>query len=103
MPITVVLGTVRYQRCALVQNCAEKLKIELLFLPTYSPNLNLIERLLEVRQKAVPLRQVEIAGPLLLVDDVLDSGWTMTLGSALLRQAGSGPVYPFALATTTAK
>ncbi|MBK7953689.1 MAG: transposase [Candidatus Accumulibacter sp.] len=45
MPITVVLGTVRYQRCALVQTCAEKLKIELLFLPTYSPNLNLIERL----------------------------------------------------------
>lgn len=35
----------RYQRCALVQNCAEKLKMELLFLPPYSPNLNLIERL----------------------------------------------------------
>ena len=52
---------------------------------------------------AVEAARPEIAGPLLLVDDVLDSGWTMTLGSALLRQAGSGPVYPFALATTTAK
>jgi ATP-dependent DNA helicase RecQ len=45
----------------------------------------------------------EIAGPVLLVDDVFDSGWTMTLGTALLRQAGSGPVYPFALATATAR
>ena len=44
-PITVVLDNARYQRCALVKTCAEKLKIELLFLPTYSPNLNLIERL----------------------------------------------------------
>jgi len=52
---------------------------------------------------AVEAARPEIAGPLLLVDDVFDSGWTMTLGSALLRQAGSGPIYPFALATTTAK
>jgi ATP-dependent DNA helicase RecQ len=45
----------------------------------------------------------DISGPLLLVDDVFDSGWTMTLACALLRQAGSGPVYPLTLATTTAK
>lgn len=45
----------------------------------------------------------DISGPLLLVDDVFDSGWTMTLATALLRQAGSGQVYPFTLATTTAK
>ncbi|HJX18868.1 MAG TPA: hypothetical protein VJ437_11860 [Acidiferrobacterales bacterium] len=45
----------------------------------------------------------EFAGPALLVDDVFDSGWTLTLAVALLRQAGSGPVYPYALATTTAK
>lgn len=44
-PITVVLDNARYQRCALVQDCAQKLMIELLFLPAYSPNLNLIERL----------------------------------------------------------
>jgi len=36
--------------------------------------------------------------PVLLVDDVVDSGWTLTLVSVLLQQAGSGPVYPFALA-----
>ena len=52
---------------------------------------------------AVQSARSEITGPVLLVDDVFDSGWTMTLSSALLRQAGSGSVYPFALATTTAK
>ncbi|MFQ5625760.1 MAG: ATP-dependent DNA helicase RecG, partial [Methyloligellaceae bacterium] len=39
--------------------------------------------------------------PALLVDDVIDSGWTVTVLAALLRQAGSGPVYPVALATTS--
>jgi transposase len=42
--ITVVLDNARYQRCALVQSLAQRLSIELLFLPAYSPNLNLIER-----------------------------------------------------------
>ena len=45
IPITVVLDNARYQRCKLVQFQAEKLGIELLFLPPYSPNFNLIERL----------------------------------------------------------
>ena len=44
-PITIVLDNARYQRCALVQEMAGRLGIELLFLPPYSPNLNLIERL----------------------------------------------------------
>lgn len=42
--ITIVLDNARYQRCALVQSLAQSLGIELLFLPAYSPNLNLIER-----------------------------------------------------------
>jgi transposase len=45
VPITLVLDNARYQRCALVQDLAAMLQIELLYLPTYSPNLNLIERL----------------------------------------------------------
>jgi transposase len=45
LPITLVLDNARYQRCALVQDLAKQLGIELLFLPSYSPNLNLIERL----------------------------------------------------------
>jgi transposase len=45
VPITLVLDNARYQRCNLVINLAKELNIELLFLPSYSPNLNLIERL----------------------------------------------------------
>lgn len=45
IPITLVLDNARYQRCRLVQDLAASLGIELLFLPSYSPNLNLIERL----------------------------------------------------------
>jgi len=36
--------------------------------------------------------------PCLLVDDMIDSGWTFTVASALLRQAGCSAVYPMALA-----
>jgi transposase len=53
VPITVVLDNARYQRCALVQATAKALNIELLFLPTYSPNLNLIERLWKFTKKKV--------------------------------------------------
>jgi transposase len=45
VPITVVLDNARYQRCELVQSLARELGIHLQFLPSYSPNLNLIERL----------------------------------------------------------
>jgi transposase len=44
-PITLVLDNARYQKCAVVQALALSLGIELLYLPSYSPNLNLIERL----------------------------------------------------------
>lgn len=44
-PITLVLDNARYQRNAVVQTRAAQLGITLLFLPSYSPNLNLIERL----------------------------------------------------------
>ena len=45
VPITLVLDNARYQRCEAVTKYANSLNIELLFLPSYSPNLNLIERL----------------------------------------------------------
>jgi ATP-dependent DNA helicase RecQ len=38
--------------------------------------------------------------PVLLVDDLVDTGWTMTVAAMLLRQAGAVAVLPFALATT---
>lgn len=42
--ITIVLDNARYQKCELVLNHAASLGIELLYLPSYSPHLNLIER-----------------------------------------------------------
>jgi transposase len=45
LPITLVMDNARYQRCRFVMDLATALGIELLFLPPYSPNLNLIERL----------------------------------------------------------
>lgn len=44
-PITIVLDNARYQKCQLVKDLADILNIELLYLPSYSPQLNLIERL----------------------------------------------------------
>ena len=40
-------------------------------------------------------------GPVLLVDDVVDSAWTLTVIAALLKQAGSGTVWPLALTTSS--
>ena len=39
-------------------------------------------------------------GPVLLLDDVVDSGWTLAVVAALLREAGCGAVYPAALASS---
>ena len=39
-------------------------------------------------------------GAALLVDDMVDSGWTLTVAAALLREHGCGVVFPFALADT---
>ena len=43
-----------------------------------------------------------LGGPVLLVDDQLDTGWTMTVAVMLLRQAGAAGVLPLALATAAA-
>jgi ATP-dependent DNA helicase RecQ len=40
-------------------------------------------------------------GPVLLVDDLVDSRWTLSVAGSLLREAGAGPVNPFALALAT--
>jgi transposase len=60
LPLTLVLDNARYQRCALVQELAKGLRIELLFLPAYSPNLNLIERLWKfVKKECLSCRYYE--------------------------------------------
>ena len=45
IPITLVMDNAKYQHCVAVIEHAASLGIDLLFLPPYSPNLNLIERL----------------------------------------------------------
>jgi ATP-dependent DNA helicase RecQ len=42
-------------------------------------------------------------GPVLLVDDIIDSGWTLTMAGYLLSKHGSGRVYPFTLAQAAGK
>jgi hypothetical protein len=44
-PVHIVLDNARYQKCEVVTNLAQELGIELHYIPPYSPNLNLIERL----------------------------------------------------------
>jgi ATP-dependent DNA helicase RecQ len=51
-----------------------------------------LDGVFEVEREAVDVR------PCLLVDDVVDSRWTMTVAAALLRQAGCSAVFPLALA-----
>jgi transposase len=52
-PITLVLDNARYQHCKLVMELAKTLNLHLEFLPSYSPNLNLIERLWKFIKKQV--------------------------------------------------
>jgi ATP-dependent DNA helicase RecQ len=58
-----------------------------------------------VQQAANALAAFELSsgvrsGPVLLVDDLVHSRWTLTVVSMLLRRTGAGPVHPFALATS---
>ncbi|MFK3870855.1 RecQ family ATP-dependent DNA helicase [Pseudoalteromonas rhizosphaerae] len=52
---------------------------------------------------AFQVTQLYQGQPVLLVDDIVDSGWTLTVIAALLQQAGSGLVYPIALASSSVK
>jgi transposase len=52
-PIAIVLDNARYQHCFLVTTFAKSVGIHLLFLPPYSPNLNIIERLWKFTKKQI--------------------------------------------------
>jgi transposase len=52
-PVSIVLDNARYQHCDAVRKKAEELDITLLFLPPYSPNLNIIERLWKFTKKQI--------------------------------------------------
>lgn len=98
---------------ALVSNFAERLaaKLGIPFVPCiqkirHSKPQKLMENSFQQAHNLVGAFQVDvwegITGPVLLVDDMVDSKWTFTIISALLREANSGPVYPFALAQVQA-
>lgn len=53
-----------------------------------------IDGALEISSDPIP------RGPVLLVDDMVDSRWTLTVSAWLLRKHGSGPVWPLALSQT---
>lgn len=55
--IYVILDNAAYQRCKKVMQKAEELNIHLTFLPPYSPNLNLIERLWKFLRKTLLTNQ----------------------------------------------
>ena len=52
-PITLILDNAKYQKCQLVFDKAKELGIDLVYLPAYSPNLNLIERLWRFVKKQI--------------------------------------------------
>ncbi|MDY3555435.1 transposase [Gemmata sp. JC717] len=71
---TPVLDNARYQRCAKFEAEAQRLGIELLFLTSYSPNLNLIERLWKFTNRKVLRGQTypDFAAFQAAIDDGLD-------------------------------
>jgi len=69
------MDNARYQRNAGVAELAESLQIELLYLPPYSPNLNLIERVWRlVKAKCLRNRYHEkFTGFITAIDEFIDS------------------------------
>ncbi|MGK4580847.1 DEAD/DEAH box helicase [Kitasatospora sp. HPMI-4] len=71
--------------------------------PPHGPRSNSAQRLNSVASTLVVPAGLAAAlaaspGPVLLIDDLVDSGWTVTVAARLLRQAGAGAVLPLVLA-----
>lgn len=63
IPIKLIMDNAKYQRCELVKGSAARLKIELIYLPFYLPNLNLIERFWKfVKKKGLNSKYYESFG-----------------------------------------
>lgn len=44
---------------------------------------------------------LDVSGPVLLVDDLVDTGWTLTMATQVLRAAGAPAVLPFGIASVS--
>ena len=107
-PPTWVTAVPSARRAELVNGFARRLadKLCIPFLPILHrardirPQKEMQNGVQQVRNllNAFRLESAPPSGAGLLVDDIVDSGWTLTQLTVLLRQRGSGPVYPFALA-----
>ena len=62
--------------------------------PPQDEMLNSVQQLRNALAKLSVAGEAVRPGPVLLVDDLVDSGWTMTVAGWLLRGKGSGPVLP---------
>jgi ATP-dependent DNA helicase RecQ len=60
--------------------------------------LNSVQQLRNAHGKLAVDAGAVLPGPVLLVDDLVDSGWTLAVAGWLLLTHGSGPVHPFVLA-----
>ena len=60
LPIYLILDNAKYQKCKIVQEHAKSLNINLKFLPSYSPNLNLIERFWKYLKKELGVGFFEV-------------------------------------------
>jgi ATP-dependent DNA helicase RecQ len=97
----------------LVESLAQRLAVRLQ-LPLLSVTSKVDERPKQKTQRNSAHQQNNVQGafavvgevpstPGLLVDDVVDSGWTLTEIGRLLRRAGAGPVYPVVLASSAGR
>jgi ATP-dependent DNA helicase RecQ len=99
------------RRQELVRDFAQRLagRLQLPFLPLLRkpadtpPQKEMENSVSQIRNLlgAFGLEAVPPKGPVLLVDDLVDSGWTMTVLAVLLQHHGAGPVFPLALAKAT--
>ena len=104
-----LVGRVRYARERIVVGSVLAQKLELPFHETLVKTVDRPEQK-TMNNSAQQARNVDGSlavrtgplpeGPVLLVDDMVDSRWTFTECAFVLRAAGSGPVFPVALATT---
>jgi ATP-dependent DNA helicase RecQ len=60
---------------------------------------NAAQQVANVRGAFAVAGELQQGQPVLLVDDIRFSGWTLAMVAGQLRQKGAGPVFPFALAT----
>ena len=70
-------------------------------LPSQQDMENSAQQEANARQKLGIAGDLVRRGPVLLVDDIVDSRWTLTVAGELLRSHGSGPVQPFAFAVAS--